>query len=186
MRKVILFMLVSLDGFFEGPDHALDWHNVDADFNAFSHAQLDSAGILLFGRGTYQLMAGFWPTEAAVRDDPVTAEAMNRLPKIVFSRTLTDATWHNTRLVKENIVEEIQRLKTEPGKDLFVFGSSNLAITLIQNGLIDEFRILVNPLVLGKGTSLFEGIHEQLNLELIGTKTFRSGNVLLFYRPKGK
>ena len=183
MRKLIIFMLVSLDGFFEGMNHALDWHNVDAEFNEFSQAQLDSAGMLLFGRGTYQLMAGFWPSALATRDDPITAEAMNRLPKIVFSRTLANVTWQNTRLVKENIVEEIKRLKAEPGKDLFVFGSSDLSVTLIRHGLIDEFRILVNPVVLGNGTTLFKGLRDSLKLRLLKTQTFRSGNVLLYYQP---
>lgn len=183
MRKVIFFMLISLDGYFEGPDHAIDWHNVDEEFNQFSNAQLDSTDLLLFGRVTYDLMAAYWPTAAAARDDPVTAAAMNRLPKIVFSRTLKVARWQNTRLVKENIVEEIQRLKAEPGRDIFIFGSSDLSLTLISHGLIDEFRILVNPIVLGKGTPLFKGLQERLHLLLLKTQTFQNGNVLLCYQP---
>jgi dihydrofolate reductase len=184
MRKVILFNLVSLDGFFEGENHNLDWHNVDEEFTEFSLTQLDSAGMLLFGRGTYLLMAGFWPSAVATQDDPLTAEAMNRLPKIVFSSTLTKVTWENTRLVKENMVGEIRRLKEEPGKDLFVFGSSNLSVTLIQYGLIDEFRILLNPVVLGRGTTLFTGIQKSLKLRLLRTQTFGNGNILLVYRPQ--
>jgi dihydrofolate reductase len=129
-------------------------------------------------------MAGFWPTPTAARDDPITAAAMNRLPKIVFSRTLTSVTWQNTRLVKENIVEEVRRLKAEPGKDLYVFGSSDLSVTLIQHGLIDEFRIILNPVVLGDGTALFKGIQERFNLRLLKSQTFRSGNVLLVYQPE--
>jgi dihydrofolate reductase len=186
MRKVILFMLVSLDGYFEGPNHDLDWHNVDEEFSAFSLTQLDSAGLLLFGRGTYQLMAGFWPTAVAAKDDPLTAEAMNRLPKVVFSRTLANVNWQNTRLVKENIVEEIKRLKDEPGRDIYVFGSSDLSLTLIQHRLIDEFRLLVNPVVLGAGTALFHGIRENLHLRLLRTQTFKNGNVLLVYQQEGK
>jgi dihydrofolate reductase len=185
MIKVILFNLVSLDGFFEGENHSLDWHNVDEEFNVFANEQLDSAGMLLFGRVTYEMMAEFWPSASAIRDDPSTAAYMNRLPKIVFSRTLKSAAWQNTRLVKDNIVEEVRRLKEESGKDLYIFGSSNLSVTLVQNGLIDEFRLLVNPLVLGKGKPLFKGIQEKLALELIRTKTFRSGNVLLVYQPEG-
>jgi dihydrofolate reductase len=186
MRKVILFMLVSLDGYFEGPNHNLDWHNVDEEFTAFSLEQLDSAGLLLFGRGTYQLMAGFWPTAVAAKDDPLTAEAMNRLPKVVFSRTLANVNWQNTRLVKDNIVEEIKRLKDEPGKTIYVFGSSDLSLTLIKHGLIDEFRLLVNPVVLGAGTTLFHGIQENLHLRLLNTRTFKNGNVMLFYQPEAK
>lgn len=174
---------MSLDGFFEGPNHAIDWHNVDEEFNQFAIAQLNSADMLLFGRGTYELMAGFWPTATAIQTDPVTAEPMNRLPKIVFSRTLSRVTWQNTRLVKENIFEEIKRLKAQPGKDLLILGSSNLSVSLLQRNLIDEFRLLVNPVVLGKGTALFQGIPERYHLRLLKTQAFRSGNVLLCYQP---
>ena len=129
MRKLILFMLTSLDGFYEGPGHSLDWHNVDEEFNEFANAQLDSAGMLLFGRVTYEMMAAFWPTTTAIQNDPVTAAAMNRLSKIVFSRRLSGVTWQNTRLVKENIEQEIASLKAQTGKDLIIFGSSDLAVT---------------------------------------------------------
>ena len=186
MRKVLFFMMVTLDGFFEGPNHSIDWHNVDEEFNTFANAQLDSVDMLLFGRITYELMAAYWPTPSAAKDDPEIAKKMNQTPKIVFSRTLKSATWQNTRLIKENIAEEISKLKAEPGKDLILFGSSNLSVTLIQSGLIDEFRIMVNPVVLGKGTTLFNGIRERLNLRLLTTQTFHSGNVLLYYQPEMK
>jgi len=183
MRKVIFFMLISLDGYFEGPNHAIDWHNVDEEFNQFSLAQLDSAGMLLFGRLTYELMADYWLSPAAARDDPVIAGYMNRLPKIVFSRTLSDVTWQNTRLVKGNMVEEVSKLKREPGKDLFIFGSSDLSVTLLQHALIDEIRVIVNPVILGEGKALFKGLQERLHLRLLKTQTFRNGNVLLCYQP---
>ena len=178
--------MVTLDGFFEGANHNISWHNVDAEFNEFANAQLDSVDMLLFGRVTYELMAVYWPTAAAANDEPVTAAAMNRLPKIVFSRMLSGAAWQNTRLVKENIGEEITKLKAQPGRDMIIFGSSDLSVALIQAGLIDEFRIMVNPVVLGKGTTLFNGIRERLNLRLLTTQTFHSGNVLLYYQPEMK
>ncbi len=180
MRKVFLFMMVSLDGFFEGPNHELDWHNVDEEFNKFATDQLNGVDVLLFGRKTYELMAGYWPT--AKEDDPAVAEKMNNLPKIVFSRSLMGAKWNNSRLVKENIAEEITKIKQHSGKDMAIFGSSGLCVSLIQLGLIDEFRIMVNPVVLGKGNTLFGGIAHKLSLELLRTKTFSSGNVLLYYR----
>ena len=186
MRKVILFMLISLDGYFEEPNHNIDWHNVDEEFNKFSNAQLELAGLLLFGRVTYELMAAYWPTAAAASDDPLTAAAMNRLPKVVFSRTIDHVNWQNTRLVKENIFEEVRRLKDEPGRDIYVFGSSDLSVALIQHDLIDEFRLLVNPVVLGAGTALFHGIQEPLHLRLLRTQTFKNGNVLLIYQPEVK
>ncbi len=183
MRKVIFEMLISLDGFFEGPNGEIDWHNVDAEFNDFAIEFLDSVDMLLFGRVTYQLMAAYWPTSEAIKDDPIVAGKMNKLPKIVFSKTLNKADWNNTTLVKDNIAEEISKLKRQAGKDLVIFGSSNFALTLIQDGLIDEFRIMVNPVVLGKGNPLFSGINGPLKLKLIKTRTFRSGNVMLYYEP---
>jgi dihydrofolate reductase len=183
MRKVILYMMVTLDGFFEGPNGEIDWHNVDQEFNELAIEQLDSVDILLFGRKTYELMASYWPTPAATTDDPIVADKMNRLPKIVFSKTLSSVEWQNTRLVKENVVEEVAKLVQQPGKDLIIFGSSDLAVTFIQHGLLDEFRIMVNPVILGDGKSLFQGIDAKLDLKLLKTRTFRSGNVLLYYQP---
>jgi dihydrofolate reductase len=140
----------------------------------------------MFGRITYQLMASYWPTQSAKQDDPIVADKMNNLPKIVISRTLDKAEWNNSRLIKENVVEEISKLKQQLGKDIVIFGSSNLAVSLIQMHLIDEVRIIVNPVVLGSGKRLFEGIDHRLNLRLVRTKTFNSGNVLLCYQPGKK
>jgi len=183
MRKVIFFMLTSLDGYFAGPGADISWHNVDEEFNEFAIQQTGEFGALLFGRVTYELMASYWPTEAAKRDDPEIANLMNGLPKLVFSRTLEKADWDNTRLVKNNFVEEVSILKEQPGKDVAIFGSSDLAVTFIEKGLIDEFRIMVNPLALGDGKPLFEGLNSKLDLKLLRTKTFKSGNVLLYYEP---
>jgi dihydrofolate reductase len=186
MRKVIFFMLTTLDGFYEGPNGEIDWHSVDEEFNQFAIDQLNSVDVLLFGRVTYALMASYWPTPAATTNDPIVADKMNHLPKIVFSKTLSAVDWENTRLVKENAAEEILKLKRQPGKDLIIFGSSDLAVTLIRQGVIDEYRIMLNPVVLGDGKPLFKGIKDKLNLQLVKTKTFGSGNVLLCYQPAGK
>jgi dihydrofolate reductase len=186
MRKVIFFMLTTLDGYFEGPDRDINWHNVDGEFNEFAIQQTGEFGALLFGRVTYELMAGYWPSEAAERDDPVIAGLMNSLPKIVFSRTLENTDWNSTRLVKDNFVQEVLKLKEQPGKNIAIFGSSDLAVTCIEHRLIDEFRIMVNPVVLGNGKTLFKGIKDRLNLKLIKTKSFKSGNILLYYELAGK
>lgn len=183
MRKVFLFMMVTLDGFFEGPNQDISWHNVDEEFNEFAIQQLDELDTLLFGRVTYEVMASFWPTQFALENDPIVAGKMNAIPKVVFSRTLEKAEWHNTRLVKEHIAEEVSKLKQQPGKDLAIFGSSDLTVSLLEMGLVDELRIMVNPVVLGSGKALFHGIHDKLNLKLLKTKTFGSGNVLLYYQP---
>jgi dihydrofolate reductase len=179
-------MLVSLDGFFEGPNRELDWHNVDQEFNEFAIDQLNSLDFLLFGRVTYEMMASYWPTPAALRDDPIVAGRMNALPKIVISKTLDKAEWNNTRLMKDHIAEEIGKLKQQPGKDMAIFGSSDLATSLTELGLVDEYRIMVNPVVLGAGKPLFKGIPGRLQLKLVKTKTFHNGNVLLYYEPARK
>lgn len=183
MRELFLFMMVSLDGYYEGPDHDISWHNVDEEFNEFAIQQTGAVGSLLFGRKTYELMASYWPTEAAKTDDPIVAGQMNSIPKLVFSGSLKQADWENSTLVNEDPAGVVTKLKEQPGGDLAIFGSSALAASLAGEGLIDEFRIMVNPVVLGSGKSLLEGVRERLQLKLVNTKTFRSGNVLLYYRP---
>jgi dihydrofolate reductase len=128
-------------------------------------------------------MASYWPTPAAREDDPVVAELMNTLPKIVVSTTLASADWNNTRLVGGNVAEEVAKLKQEPGKGLAIMGSPNLTVNLVGMGLVDELRVMVNPVVLGGGRSLFRSTEKRLPLELLQTRAFRSGNVLLTYRP---
>jgi dihydrofolate reductase len=176
-------MLTSLDGYFEGPDKDINWHNVDDEFNQFAIEQLNSVDTLLFGRMTYNLMASYWPTQAAITNDPIVADKMNTLPKIVFSKTLIGVNWQNTKLIKDNFVDEVLKLKERPGKGMIIFGSSDLAVTFMKHGLIDEYRIMVNPVVLGGGKPLFKGIKNKISLKLLGTKTFSSGNVLLYYAP---
>ncbi len=183
MRKLFVFNLVTLDGYFEGPSRDISWHNVDAEFNEYAVEMLDSVDTLLFGRVTYDLMASFWPTPDAVKNDPLVAGRMNSLPKIVFSRTLDKVEWNNTRLVKNNIEEEIRKMKAQPGKDMALLGSGVMMSEFAQAGLIDEYRIMVNPVVLGNGNPLFKGIKDRLNLKLVNTKIFKSGNVLLYYQP---
>lgn len=186
MRNLILFNMISLDGFFEGPNNELDWHNVDEEFNNFAEQQLNSADCLIFGRNTYELMTSYWSSDEAEKDDPVIAKKMNSISKIVFSKTLEKVYWNNTTLVNKNAVEEITKLKQQDGKDLLIFGSADLTASLFRNNLIDELRIIVNPVVLGSGKPLFKNVDKRHYLELIKTKNFNSGNVLLYYKPNGK
>lgn len=181
MRRVLLFMMVTLDGYYAGPNGEIDWHNVDEEFNEFAIAQLNEVDTLLFGRLTYEMMASYWPTPEAVKDDPVVAGRMNSLPKIVFSTTVSQPHWQNTRLISDHLAAEVARLKQEPGRDLIIFGSSNLAASFVDHGLLDEARIMINPVVLGRGKPLFAGINDRLKLKLLKTRSFRSGNVLLYY-----
>lgn len=184
MRKIFLFMMVSLDGFFEGANHDLSWHHVDEEFNDFAIKQLHEADTLLFGRRTYDMMASFWPSEQAIKTDTTVAGLMNNMNKIVISETLKIADWNNTTLLKDDVDETIKKLKDQTGKDIALLGSNNLMIHLTEMHLIDEYRIMVNPIVIGKGTLLFHGIKEKLNLKLLKTRKFKNGNMLLTYQPK--
>lgn len=176
-------MMISLDGYFEGKNHDLSWHNVDGEFNEFAIRQLKSIGTILFGRKTYSMMSQYWPTNMAKSDDPIVAGLMNTTKKIVFSGTLKIAKWQNTKLISDYTVEEVKKLKNEPGKDIAIFGSNNLCVYLTEHGLVDEFRIIINPVAIGKGTPLFKGLKKKLKLELIKTHNFKSGNALLCYQP---
>ncbi len=180
MRKIILFHMITLDGFFAGPHGEIDWHRVDAEFNDFAIDQLHTADGLIFGRATYEVMASYWTTPAAIGDDPVVAGLMNAIQKYVFSTTLQKAEWSNTLLLKEASAGQIHLLKQQPGQDLFIFGSADLAATFLRLGLLDELRLMVNPVVLCAGVPLFK---QPLNLSLLQSRPFQNGNVLLTYRP---
>jgi dihydrofolate reductase len=183
MRSVLFFMLTSLDGYFEGPGQEIDWHNTDDEFNEFAIEQLRDADLLIFGRVTYEMMASFWPSKQAIESDPIVAGLMNSLPKIVFSKSLAKVEWQNTRHVKTDIVEEITRLKNQAGGNICILGSSDLAVSFLEAGLLDEVRIMINPILLGNGKPVFKGIRHRLHLKLLKTRLFKSGNVLLYYQP---
>jgi len=142
---------------------------------------LDRVDTLLFGRTTYEMMAGYWPTATA--EDPVIARSMNALPKIVFSSSLKKADWNNTRVMNRIDPGEIARLKEQPGRDMVIYGSGIIVSTLTRLGLIDEYRLIVNPVILGNGKPLFNGLTERLSLKLREAKEMGSGNVLLRYEP---
>jgi dihydrofolate reductase len=181
MRKVILLVMVTLDGFFDGPGEGLeriDWHHADEEWQDYSVEILSGADTLLFGRKTYEGFASFWPSQ-----EGEVARLLNAIDKVVFSTTLTEATWQGTRLVREHVPEAIAELKVQSGKDILVFGSADFAATLTQHGLIDEYRIAVNPVVLGEGTPLFKPHAGRRELRLLGTRIFRSGIVELRYAP---
>jgi dihydrofolate reductase len=181
MRKLKSFNLITLDGYFEGPNNEIHWHKVDDEFNELAVENSRKADMFIFGRKTYQLMENYWPTETALVNDPVVAGIMNSKPKIVFSKTLKKAVWNNTKLIVDNVANEITKLKKQPGNDLVIFGSADLSTTLIEHNLIDEFEIMLNPVILGKGNPLFKNINNRINLKLADTRVFRNGNVLLTY-----
>jgi dihydrofolate reductase len=187
MRKLSSFTQVSLDGYFTGRNGDLSWAHEgqqDAEWNAFVAENASGNGPLLFGRVTYELMVSYWPTPAARENDPVVAEGMNSLPKVVFSRTLDKASWSNTRLVKGDLVTEVRKLKQEPGEGMAILGSGSIVSQLAQAGLIDEYQIVVKPVALGEGRTMFDGIKQKLSLKLTKTRSFTNGNVLLSYEPR--
>jgi dihydrofolate reductase len=181
LRKVLFFMLVSANGYYERGPWEIDWHTVDAEFNDFAEEQLDSVDAILFGRRTYEGMAAYWPTPEAIGTDPGTARRMNEKPKIVFSKTLDRADWSNTRLVRGDAVAEVRKLKDQPGRDVIIFGSSDLSASLATAGLVDEFRLMVCPIALASGKPLFAGVSGDVRLALRDVRRFGNGNVLLAY-----
>jgi dihydrofolate reductase len=180
MRKLVYAINVSLDGF---ADH--EAAVADDELHEFYTGLLRSADAVLYGRVIYQLLASYWPfapdMPSSTRSEIEFAHELNRIPKIVFSKTLEKVEWSNTRLVKENAVEEVLRLKEQPGKDLFVGGLSFVS-TLVDLGLIDEYWILIQPVLLGTGKPIFKDLHQWVHLKLIDTKAFKSGVVVLHYQ----
>lgn len=189
MRKVIVSMNVTLDGFMAGRNCELDWHFNYWNEEMAEHAckQLSKTDTILLGRVTYQAMARYWPYQAMnlsfPREHIAFADMMNNYHKIVFSRTLKTAIWNNSRLVKRNLNTEILRLKQQQGKDIIVYGSGSIVSTLMRLDLVDEYELWVHPVLLGEGKALFKGLQGQHGLQLLKTKAFSSGVIILYYRP---
>lgn len=182
MRRLSVFDNVSLDGFFTDAKNDMSWaHKHDEEWNAFASGNASGQGELLFGRLTYEMMAAFWPTPQAAQILPQVAAGMNAMRKHVFSRTLERVSWQNASLLKGDLVSETKRLKEQPGPDLVILGSGSIVSQLSQEGLIDEYQIVVNPVIIGKGKTLFEGVRTKLPLERTKTRAFANGNVLLCY-----
>ncbi len=186
MRKLVVFNSVTVDGYFTDAKGDISWakQNQDAEFQEFVAGNASGGGMLLFGRITYEMMVSYWPTPAAREQNPAVAEGMNKLPKVVFSRTLDKADWSNTKVVKGDIAAEVRTMKSEPGDDMVILGSGTIVSQMAQHGLVDEYQLVVYPVVLGKGRTLFDGLEERLSLKLTRTRAFGNGNVLLCYEPK--
>jgi dihydrofolate reductase len=184
MRRLTVFNNVSLDGYFTDATGDMSWaHNNDPEWNAFAAENASGGGALLLGRITYDLMASFWPTPKAMETMPAVAKGMNTMPKYVVSRTLRDPTWSNTTVVNGNLARAVRTLKQESGPDIAILGSGTIVSQLAQEGLIDEFQIVVQPIALGSGRTLFEGVKQKLRLERTTSRTFGNGNVFACYEP---
>lgn len=186
MRRLNVFDQLSLDGFFTDTHGEMSWaHKQDADWNAFMAENASSGGALVFGRVTYEMMASYWPTPAAHADNPTVAERMTRLPKIVFSRTLRDPSWENTTVLQGDLAAQIRLLKAQPGPDMVILGSGSIVAPLAAAGLIDEYQIVVVPVVLGSGRTIFAGVEDRISLVLKRTRSFSNGNLVSWYEPAG-
>ena len=188
MRKVIVSNLISLDGFIEGPEKDISWFGPGPEFFAYAQDLLTKVDTLLFGRITYQMMESYWTKSDVIRDDPLVAKPMNELPKWVFSETLKHAPWGNwdNAKVSADPAGTVRKLKAEKGKDMVIFGSGGLVSALTPHGLIDEYRIMVAPVIVGGGTPEFQGLSKRVDLKLAGVKTFDSRLVMLTYHPEKK
>ena len=182
MRKLGMFMQLSLDGYFADSKSDMSWaHKQDDEWNAFAAENASGGGALLFGRVTYDMMASFWPTPAAAQTMPAVAERMNALPKYVASRTMDKASWSNTTVLKGDLVAEVRKLKQQAGPDIAILGSGSIVAQLAEAGLIDAYQLVINPIALGAGKSIFAGVKRKLNLRVTDSRRFKNGNVVLTY-----
>src|SRR5262249_14611573 len=167
--------------YISGESGDISWHRVDKEFQKYAEKNSNSGSTLLFGRVTYEMMASYWPSADALKDNPLVAQGMNRSPKVVFSRTLQKADWANSRFVKGDLLGEVRKLKKQSGRGLPILGSGSIVAQLAQAGLVDEYQLLLNPVILGKGRTMFGGVEGKPPLKLTETRTFGNGNVLLCY-----
>lgn len=202
MRRIVLFDRVSAEGYFSGPDGNLNWTVSDDELDRSAADAIEGSGpgTMLFGRRTYQQFESFWPhalSDAPAAPSPhrpghaspelrAMAVWINESTKIVFSKTLKQVTWKNSRLLHELDPKEIETLKRQPGMDMMIFGSGSIASQLTQHGLIDEYQLIVSPVLLGTGRSLINGVTRSVRLELLEAKAFASGNVRLRYARAGE
>jgi dihydrofolate reductase len=186
MRNLVLFLHLSVDGFSAAENGALDWIPYSEAFQRYADKVVKTVGIPVYGRVTYEMMKGYWPAlltdPSASKHDREHAEWLEGVQKIVVSTTLPEQDWNNTRVIRENVVGELAKLKKEPGKDLVIFGSIALATSLIESGIIEEFQFTISPVVLGKGKSFIRAIEKKVPLELLSSETIEGGIVGLHYR----
>ncbi len=192
MRKIITTTWTTLDGFIAGANGEMDWIGeiYDEAMGLYEDQVVSEADTLLMGRVTYQSFAGSWPyvpdNPNASEGEKIYARKLNAMRKIVFSQTLESVEWNNSTLRKEIVPEEIAQLKQEPGRDMLIYGSASIVQALTNHGLIDEYQVLVHPVILGGGKPLFQNIQQQVKLTLVNNKTHPSGIVVLYYQPREK
>jgi dihydrofolate reductase len=187
MRTLSIFNHVTLDGYFTGNNGEFNWAHQGADdpeFASFVSNNAKGDSQLLFGRKTYELMAGYWPSPMAKRDNPTVAEGMNTCAKVVFSKTLQQASWNNTELIKVDLLDTVREMKKKDGPVMVMMGSGSVIAQLAAAGLIDEYQLMVNPIALGAGRTMFQGLTQPLNLRLKSSRQFKNGKSYLCFEPQ--
>lgn len=185
MRKLVLFMHISLDGFATDTKRGLDWISYDSELQQYADGIVATVGSPVYGRVTYELMEGYWPgvlaNPNADERSKAHAQWVDKATKIVFSKTMKKAEWNNTIVINDNIGEEINKLKQQPGKDLVIFGSPGLTHSFMELDLIDEYQFTLNPVLLGTGIPVYQNIKNKTNLKLVKATPLKSGVVGLHY-----
>ena len=186
MGKLIVYNFITVNGYFKGRNEDISWakQNNSEEENKLAAENAGSGNLLLFGRKTYEMMAAYWPSAEAIKNAPELAAGINNAEKIVFSKTLRNADWNNTRIIKENMEEEVKKRK-ETGQNMTVLGSGTIVTQLADAGLVDEFQLMMYPVAIEEGTPLLKDSRQKIELKLVSTKTFNSGAVLLTYTPLG-
>ncbi len=187
LRRLFVSMIVSVDGYIEGPRRELDWfHDGDTEFERYCDEMIDSVGVALYGRRSYELMLSYWPNAERNPRTPADlafARKMNALPKVVLSRTLDRAEWNNTQIIGDHVAERITELKQQPGKPIVAWAGAGLVKTLGDLGLVDEYRLIVTPVLLGAGTPMFQGLEQRRTLRLTRTTQLGRNLAVLCYEP---
>ena len=185
MSKLSAFLFLTLNGFYKGPEEDISWHNHGEEETRFSEEMLSLDNILIFGRKTYEMMADFWTTDMAYEMSPTVADGMSSAEKIVFSRqAIPDEIWENSRFITDDLIESVRRLKQTEQKNMTILGSGTIVSQLASHNLIDEYQIMIDPVVLDHGTPLFAGTQHAINLKLTETRPFPDGTVLLTYQTR--
>ena len=185
MGILSVFNFITLNGYYKGPQEDTTWHSHGGtEEHDFALQMVRQNNLLLFGRLTYEMMASYWPGPDAASQDPLMAEGMNKAEKIVFSKSLEKPYWNNSRIISNNVVQEIKALKKNQPKNLTILGSGSIVNLCTEAQLIDEYQFLLDPVALGRGTAVFSGMTKELSLKLAGSRIFESGSILLRYHPR--
>ncbi len=182
MVKLSSFTFITLNGFTHGLDGDISWHRHGVEENQYAADSMDSGSTLVFGRSTYELMANYWPTPMAMENDPEVAKGMNASNKLVFTNSLKEVAWENTEIISGNFVDEMKKLKSTSDRDLTILGSGSLLTLFASESLVDDIQIMIDPVAIGSGVSIFSGLEKNLELEFVNCRSFSSGVILLSYK----